>query len=454
MLYKLSLLTLILWAFNACGTVESTNSNAVENASQPIKNNPSISTQTSVTCENYNTTTILERAYKQTSMQIESPDTLTLLVLNNPNKPTEKTFNKNKLYNLFQTEYFWAKETPKNLNLKNYSEPEKLINALKYKDDRWSFAVTPEAYDNVTSQKSIGMGFSCQDISEGCLVTFVRLDSPADKIDLRRGDIVQKINNKKATQELIYSKGQEEKLLSFEILRSSKQCSGKVLPREYSYKVVASKTVKTSKNEKVGYLRLDSFLGDDKILAQLNNAFDNFKKESIQKLIIDLRYNGGGSVDLASKLLDKLLLNKEGQTQFTLAWNQENRQKNTLYIFDKASNTLDLKQILFLTTNASASASELVISAIMPYLPEEDVVIIGDTTHGKPVGMRGETDGDYYYFLINFVVKNALGFYDYFNGLPVTSGCSIKDDPFHEMGDKNEAMLKSALKYIDEGSCR
>jgi hypothetical protein len=204
----------------------------------------------------------------------------------------------------------------------------------------------------------------------------------------------------------------------------------------------------------VGYLRLDSFLGDDEILAQIESAFNSFKKESIEKLIIDLRYNGGGSVDLASKLLDKLVINKENQTQFTLAWNENYKNQNQIYRFNSSSNALDLKQILFLTTQGSASASELVISAMMPYLPEENVVIIGDKTHGKPVGMSGQYDGSYYYFLINFVVQNSLGFYDYFNGLPVTSGCYIKDDPFHEMGDPKESMLKSALQYIDTGSCQ
>jgi len=89
-----------------------------------------------------------------------------------------------------------------------------------------------------------------------------------------------------------------------------------------------------------------------------------------------------------------------------------------------------------------------------PYLPEEDVVIIGDRTHGKPVGMSAQSDGSYYYFLINFVVQNSLGFYDYFDGLAVTSGCTVADDPFHEMGDPKESMLKSALKYIETGSCK
>jgi hypothetical protein len=68
--------------------------------------------------------------------------------------------------------------------------------------------------------------------------------------------------------------------------------------------------------------------------------------------------------------------------------------------------------------------------------------------------MEGRKDRNYYYFLINFVVKNSLGIYDYFEGIPVTKGCNVVDDPFYEMGDPNEKMLKTALHYINEGSCQ
>ena len=377
-----------------------------------------------------------------------------LLVQQSKIEKQAKEFDNKGLYDLFHTEYFWAEET-KTLDYNSYNTPQTLIDALKYKEDKWSFAITPEEYNEVSSQKAIGLGFSCQDFKSGCLITYIRMDSPADKIDLRRGDIIEKVNNQKATQESIYKFAKEEKNIEFKIsrLNSNEQCTGTVTPKEYTYTVAKGDILETRNKEKVGYLRLDSFLGDKTIVSQLDKSFDNFKKENIQKLIIDLRYNGGGSVDVASTLLNKLLINKKDLEQFTLAWNKNYRKKDKAYLFDSASNSLDLKQILFLTTQNSASASELIISAMKPYLPENDVVIIGDKTHGKPVGMEGKSDGNYYYFLINFVVKNSLGFYEYFEGLPVTEGCEIKDDPFHEMGDKEEAMLKSALLYVDIGSC-
>jgi len=443
MIYKLSFFTLILFVFIGCGAGNHSNSEEK-------------TTDSKVTCQSTTNSILFDKSYQENRVKIEAPKSLKLLVSNTTKPIAKSSFDKEGLYTLFKTEYFWASETVKNLDLNNYSEPQQLIDDAKYSDDRWSFAVTPKAYNDAISQKSIGFGFSCQNINSGCLITYVRLNSPADKIDLRRGDVIQEINGTSATQELIYKKGQESQELTFKLLRSNGKelCQGKVTPSEYVYDVVANKILQTNSNEKVGYLRIDSFLGDDKILAKFNLAFNKFQKESIKKLIIDLRYNGGGSVDLASKLLDKLTINKEAQSQFTLAWNDNYQKNNQIYTFNKTSNSLELKQILFLTTQSSASASELIISAMKPYLPEEDVIIIGDRTHGKPVGMSAQSDGSYYYFLINFVVKNSLGFYNYFNGLAVTSGCAVADDPFHEMGDPKESMLKSALQYIDTGSCQ
>jgi C-terminal processing protease CtpA/Prc len=283
------------------------------------------------------------------------------------------------------------------------------------------------------------------------------LDSPADKVGLKRGDIITKINDRDATHANIYNAGKTlEKVVSFSLIRknSNEECHCSVTPRNYTYKVAKGKTLQTPKNEKVGYLRLDSFMGAENIVNQIETIFDNFKKEHIKKLVIDLRYNGGGSVSVASKLLDKLTTTLENKEQFTLAWNDDYSKNNETYRFVKDNNSLNLEEILFLTTNGSASASELVISAMKPYFSSENLVIIGDKTHGKPVGMGGKTDKNYYYFLINFVVKNSLKFYDYFDGIPVTDGCQVEDDPLHDMGDANESMLKTALHYIDTGACQ
>ncbi len=439
---RITVLTATLLLFTACGGGSS--SNTYKDAQ--------------MSCQPATTSAIFNKSSSE-NLQITNPNNEPKILIVNtaPLLVTPLTFDKKGIYELFQTEYYWAEETAENFDYSAYTSPQTLINDLKNSKDRWSFSMTKEEYENVTSQKSGGFGFSCQDLSTGCHVTYVRIDSPADKVGLKRGDIITHIDEKNATHTTIYEQGQElEKLVNFSVIRknSNEKCNCSITPRDYTFKVAKGKIVHTPNNEKIGYFRLDSFMGAENIVTQIDEAFDNFKKENIKKLVIDLRYNGGGSVSVASKLLDKLISTQEDNEQFTLAWNDDFKKNNETYRFEKANNTLNLEQILFLTTQGSASASELVISAIQPYLSEENVVVIGEKTHGKPVGMVRKTDGNYYYFLINFVVKNSLGFYDYFEGLSLTTGCDIDDDAFHEMGDTEELMLKAALLYIDTGSCK
>lgn len=442
--YTTPLLATLLLLLTSCGSTDSTSQE---------KNYQ----DTMISCEDDSTDTLTKIAKHNSIITINNPTNSKKLLIENISNTEEVKFNKQDLYHLFQTEYYWASDTKNDIDYTTYTSPQNLIDDLKYKQDRWSFAITKKEYDNISSQKSSGFGFTCQDVSAGCHVVYVRLDSPVDKIGLKRGDIITKVNHQHASRTLIYEiSQQEEELVSLRILRpnTNERCSTQVTPREYTYKVVLDKIIETNKHHKVGYLRLDSFLGDEEVIQQIDMAFDKFKEESIYKLIIDLRYNGGGSVDIASKLLNKLTHKKDSEPQFTLAWNDDYKQKNEVFRFKTEENSLDIEQLLFLTTKDSASASELIIAAMKPYLGERNVIQIGTSTHGKPVGMSGKVDTNYYYFIINFVVKNSIGFYDYFNGLNVTEGCEIADDPYHEMGDRNESMLKAALNYIDTGSCK
>ena len=116
-------------------------------------------------------------------------------------------------------------------------------------------------------------------------------------------------------------------------------------------------------------------------------------------------------------------------------------------------NELALHRVFFLTGRNSASASELTISALKPYLGASNVITIGDYTHGKPVGMNGKTYGNNYYFLINFFVRNNDDQTTSLEGIPPTPGCTVEDDLTHLRGDPQESMLKAALNYIDTGSC-
>jgi hypothetical protein len=111
---------------------------------------------------------------------------------------------------------------------------------------------------------------------------------------------------------------------------------------------------------------------------------------------------------------------------------------------------MNLSRVLFLTSEKTASASEILIKSLEPYM---EVIILGENTHGKPVGMRSNfsINREYIYFLITFSLYNSNNEGEYFDGLNVTcdSGESLID-----RDDVNEYLFNSALFYIENNSCR
>ena len=355
------------------------------------------------------------------------------------------------LFQLFTTQYFWADKVPRDVGYYKYNSPQEMIDDLKYKPkDKWSIAVTQEQNSNFLNQKSAGFGFALREIDNKFTIIYTEIGSPADRAGIERGDIILKLNHKRVTINSIIEaiRGREES--SFLLYRPSidRNITITLTAKEYKFKVTKASIL----DDNIGYLRLDSFT--EEATEEIDSAFDIFKSKDIKNLVIDLRYNSGGSLVTASILLDKLMRDMDDEVQFKLEWNRQNQNRNLTYRFETDRNSIDLDKIVFLTTRETASASELVINALRPYL-DDNIAIVGDRTYGKPVGMEGKSYGRYIFYLINFVVKNSNGFYDYFDGLDVNNGCYAEDNDFlHQLGDKEEKLLKKALLYIDMGSCQ
>ena len=352
------------------------------------------------------------------------------------------------VHGLFLTEYLWYDQVTSNIDYNNFSTPQSLIDGLRVlPPDQWSFSVTADQYEDGANQKTIGFGFG---YSSDFNIYLVRIGSPAYG-KLLRGDKILELNGEAASDSNIANASQNVHVATtFTVLRGSDQVDVVVVPREYTFKVTLGNVINHN-GIKVGYLRYDEFTGSS--VNEFEQEFTKFKAAGISELVIDLRYNGGGSVDVASILLDNLSNVHAGERQVYLDWNANFKNKNSTYYFsdDVEGNDLNMQRVLFLVTRDSASASEMVISALKPYLGAAKVVTIGDTTHGKPVGMSGKSYGSNYYFLVNFFVRNNAGETTSFNGIPAT--CAAGDDLTHLMGDPEETMFKTALHYIDTGRC-
>jgi C-terminal processing protease CtpA/Prc len=177
----------------------------------------------------------------------------------------------------------------------------------------------------------------------------------------------------------------------------------------------------------------------------------------VSDLIIDLRYNGGGMVYIASELAYMVAGPNatSGKTFEQFIYNDKLTSRNKAIPFYSADTNLtplphlDLSHVTILTTSDTASASESVINSLRGV--DVTVDVIGGTTRGKPYGFVPQDNCSYTYFAIQFKGVNNKGFGDYADGFAPT--CNVPDDFTHARGDTAEALLSAALNYRQTKAC-
>ena len=216
-------------------------------------------------------------------------------------------------------------------------------------------------------------------------------------------------------------------------------------------------------NSSVGYMLFNDHIATSE--AQLAAAITQLKAASITDLVLDIRYNGGGYLDIASDLAYMIAgsANTAGKFFERLSFNDRNpfNQSTAQATTDfhatgrfgasagMALPTLGLSRVYVLTSADTCSASEAIING----LRGAGVVVnlIGGTTCGKPYGFYPRDNCNTTYFAIQFQGVNNLGFGDYADGLAPT--CPVADDFSHALGDPAENQLEVALGLRNTGRC-
>ncbi len=239
------------------------------------------------------------------------------------------------------------------------------------------------------------------------------------------------------------------------------------------------KTIDTATG-KVGYILFNTFspFSSEKDIA---DAITAMKAQGISELVLDLRYNGGGLLTVASqiaymvagdaqtngKTFELLQFNAAAGTvnPVTGAINQPIGFTSTGVGFSLASGTpldsLDLPRVFILSTGRTCSASEAVINGLRGV--DVEIVLIGGTTCGKPYGFYPQDNCGETFYSIQFRGVNDKNFGDYSDGFvpqnsafafgEKVSGCVVSDDYDHELGDETEGLLAAALDYRATGAC-
>ena len=207
--------------------------------------------------------------------------------------------------------------------------------------------------------------------------------------------------------------------------------------------------------KKVGYVNLRAFINTAD--PQLRNAFAQFKAQGISEVIVDLRYNGGGT-SVAADLMTNLLLGQR-TTADVMNYRVHRPSKSNLNFtrfFTPQPQSIASMKIAFIGTGSTASASEAVMNSIIPYLGA-NTALIGANTFGKPVGTASfdRAQCDDRLTAVVFATQNSNKQGDYFDGLAsrFLATCSAADDITRQLGDPQEASVKSALDFLAGRPC-
>lgn len=208
-------------------------------------------------------------------------------------------------------------------------------------------------------------------------------------------------------------------------------------------------------SRRVGYLNLRTFIISD-AAAQLRQAYGQFAAQGVTELIIDFRYNGGGLVSVAETMGDLMGAGRTGQVFSRTVLRPSKASENETRTFRNEANAIAPTKIAFIATDATASASELVANAMIPYVGN-NLALIGGNTSGKPVGQFGFDLAacDLRVRAVTFQTLNANNQGDYFNGLAgvFPNTCRAGDDITRPFGDPREASTAVALDFLAGRAC-
>jgi len=206
---------------------------------------------------------------------------------------------------------------------------------------------------------------------------------------------------------------------------------------------------------RVGYLNLRTFISTAD--PALRDAFASFRAQGITNIIVDFRYNGGGLVSTAELMGDLLGANRSTAEVLSFTtFRPEKSSNNSTRFFRPQPQAVAATKIAFIGTGGTASASELVINAFIPYL-RANAALVGTNTFGKPVGQIAldQAACDDRLRVVAFKTENAARQGEYYDGLAskVEASCQAGDDLSRQLGDPQEASTRSALDFLAGRAC-
>ena len=295
----------------------------------------------------------------------------------------------------------------------------------------------------------IGVEIAKDKKTGGILIKTIFHNSPAEKAKLKKGDIILKAGDQDltkfdVTEASTYVKGEKGSKITLTILRGK---SKKKIEVERNEVTIPSVFSKIYKKDKIGYIRVSSFL--DKTDEEFDTSLNKLEKKGIKGLVVDLRGNGGGYVDTAYNMLNRIL--PSGKTAFSFEYGSG---KKEIYETQEAEGVKDRTfdyPILVLIDKQSASASEIFAGALSDLGYAETV---GETSYGKGVAQSvyqmqnlftGENIGGVKLTTMEYLLPEG----ESINKVGITPDYKVVDNKKTVKDEQLEKALKELKKMID-----